>query len=251
MSDLKAARTSRGLTQAQVADMFQASQSSVVMWEKGTYQTPAKVLTFFGLSVDRATPRHLVLFRKHYKLSVVQAAEAVGVTAETWRRWEQGLHRIHPSVLSVLRSFSTRPAACTDLLVFRASFKGSPDLSGYLYNHARNGDEWFAWETGKRPPPADLLFRLPQIIEQYGLPFLRWLAPQWPIVRLPQPEFNQFRERSVPKLRTVAHFRDYFRGQVGLSVCQQLLSDVAINPGKYTNELFALMLAIWTDVYGS
>ena len=89
---VKQARMQRGMTQGQVAEIVGASQVTISKIESGKCgKIPPLLCTLLGVDPPkRATPAHLLAFRKAFRLTAKKAASLVGVSAQTWAYWEGG-----------------------------------------------------------------------------------------------------------------------------------------------------------------
>lgn len=86
-------------------------------WAAGTRKIPATVASFMETYTDpiakpqeRAkqapsiTPAHLVAFRKHFKLSQLQAATLAHISRVTWNRWERSKSPIPAHVVHTIKA---------------------------------------------------------------------------------------------------------------------------------------------------
>lgn len=89
---VKQARIQRGMTQCQVAEIVGVSRITILRIESGRCgQIPPLLCTLLGVDPPkRATPAHLLAFRKAFHLTTKKAASLVGVSSQTWAYWEGG-----------------------------------------------------------------------------------------------------------------------------------------------------------------
>ena len=96
---LRRAREAAGVSQAQLARVFGLAGGEVVYnWERGHHAPRESLLVELAsalgvelITIFRAGPTDLRRLRVLAGLSVDEAAEAVGVSDVTYRRWERGL----------------------------------------------------------------------------------------------------------------------------------------------------------------
>ena len=99
------------------AKQFGRSTKTGYAWAAGTRKIPAVVASFMETYTDPITtppatepakspitPAHLLAFRKHFKLSQLQAATLAHVSRVTWNRWERAKSPIPAHAVHTLKA---------------------------------------------------------------------------------------------------------------------------------------------------
>jgi transcriptional regulator with XRE-family HTH domain len=110
---LRARRCDLGLLQRQVAEEIGVDETSVFNWENNRVEPAVRfipriiqLLGYCPYTPALPTTGWLKLIRQSLGYSQERMAEALGIDASTWRRWEAGKRQPAPRYLRCIKSFT-------------------------------------------------------------------------------------------------------------------------------------------------